>query len=117
MRLNRERFVELFLDQGFCIPQYMARNFENLFLKQEFFDKVIIQGVCGKTEFPIDFLSHHLNEILEKLTSMKKLFLLNIFESENKQLNLFIIFAVLMNRHKFAKMLWKRSEDPIPVRI
>ena len=82
----------------------MARNFENLFLKQEFFDKVIIQGVCGKTEFLIDYLSHHLNEILEKLTSMKKLFLLNIFESENKQLNLFIIFAVLMNSTLEKKM-------------
>ena len=38
-------------------------------------------------------------------------------QAEKKALNFLTIYAVLMNRHKLAKILWKRSEDPIPVGI
>ena len=37
--------------------------------------------------------------------------------AEKKALNFLIIFAILMNRHKLAKMLWKRTEDPVPVAL
>lgn len=28
-----------------------------------------------------------------------------------------IIYAVLMNRHQLAKLLWKRSSEPIPLAL
>ena len=38
-------------------------------------------------------------------------------DAERKALHFLIIYAVLFNRHKLAKILWKRSEDPLPVAI
>jgi hypothetical protein len=36
---------------------------------------------------------------------------------KKKALNFLILFAVLFNRHKLAKILWKRSEDPLPLAL
>lgn len=38
-------------------------------------------------------------------------------QAEKKALNFLIIFAVIFNRHKLAKILWKRSEDPLPLAL
>ena len=38
-------------------------------------------------------------------------------KAEKKALNFLIIYAVIFNRQKLAKILWKRSEDPIVVII
>jgi hypothetical protein len=49
--LDREEFVELFLDQGFYIHRYLGRNnIRDLFTKaeqKEFFVTVILQGILG----------------------------------------------------------------------
>lgn len=34
-------------------------------------------------------------------------------EAEKKALNFLLIYAVIFNRHKLAKILWRRSENPI----
>jgi hypothetical protein len=136
LRLDREQFVELFLDQGFCIHRYLGRNnLRDLFEKTEkrdFFVQVILQGMLGHftSALPEDFFPNGLNLVLKKLTSIANMFsIMELYmnqvglyvtdarQAEKKALNFLIIYAVLMNRHKLAKMLWKRSEDPIPVRI
>lgn len=38
-------------------------------------------------------------------------------QAEKKALNFLIIYAVLFNRHKLAKVLWKRTEDPVAVAL
>jgi hypothetical protein len=38
-------------------------------------------------------------------------------EGEKNALNFLVIHTVLMNQHKLAQILWKRSEDPILVRM
>lgn len=38
-------------------------------------------------------------------------------QAEKKALNFLIIFAVLHNRHKLAKILWKRTEDPLAIAL
>ena len=55
--------------------------------------------------------------IMELYMNQVGLYVTDARQAEKKALNFLIIYAVLMNRHKLAKMLWKRSEDPIPVRI
>ncbi len=34
-------------------------------------------------------------------------------QAEKKALNFLLLYAVIFNRHKLAKILWKRSENPI----
>ena len=77
-----------------------------------------------------NFLPCGLNEVLKELTKIDQL--INILEiylnqlgfyvtdnrdAERKALHFLIIYAVLFNRHKLAKILWKRTEDPLPVAI
>ncbi len=51
LRLDREKFVELFLDQGFYIHRYLGRNnIRDLFErteKRDFFVNVVLQGILG----------------------------------------------------------------------
>jgi hypothetical protein len=51
LRLDREKFVELFLDQGFYIHRYLGRNnIRDLFErteKRDFFTTVVLQGILG----------------------------------------------------------------------
>ena len=51
LKLDREEFIELFLDQGFYIHRYLGRNnIRDLFLKaenREFFVTVILQRLLG----------------------------------------------------------------------
>ena len=136
LRLDREDFVELFLDQGFYIHRYLGRNnIRDLFTKsenREFFVTVILQGILGHftNELPENFLPDGLNEVLKQLTNIDNM--INILEiymnqlgvyvhdaqhAEKKGLNFLIIFAIIFNRHKLAKMLWKRSDNPLTVAL
>ena len=127
LRFDREQFVELFLEQGFCIHQFLNRErLRELFEKTEkrdFFVQVILQGMFGhiNSSIPEDFFPSGLNKLLKKLTSIAKMLSTrNVSDPrqlEKNALNLLIIHAVLMNRHKLAKIFWKRCEDPIPVRM
>jgi hypothetical protein len=60
-RMDREEFVELFLDQGFYIHRYLGRNnIHELFTKaenREFFVTVILQGILGHFTVSIYSLS------------------------------------------------------------
>ena len=71
-----------------------------------------------------------LNEVLKKLASIDNM--VNILEiymnqlgfyvsdarqAEKKALNFLIIFAVIFNRHKLAKMLWRRTDDPLTIAL
>ena len=53
LRADREEFVELFLDQGFCIHRFLGRNnIRDLFTKTEngeFFATTVLQGILGNT--------------------------------------------------------------------
>jgi hypothetical protein len=79
---------------------------------------------------PENFLPDGLNAALKELTSIDHM--INILEiymnqlgfyvtdakqAEKKALNFLIIYAVIFNRHKLAKILWKRSEDPLALAL
>ena len=49
--------------------------------------------------------------LFKRLTKRK------VFFSFLKALRHLIIYAVLMNRHQLAKILWKRSSEPIPLAL
>ena len=83
-----------------------------------------------QNELPDDFLPDGLNGVLKELTSIDSM--INILEiymnqlgfyvtdnkqAEKKALNFLIIFAVVFNRHKLAKVLWKRTEDPLAIAL
>jgi hypothetical protein len=55
--------------------------------------------------------------ILEIYMNQLGFYVTDAKHAEKKALNFLIIFAILMNRHKLAKILWKRTEDPIPVAL
>lgn len=55
--------------------------------------------------------------ILEIYMNQLGLYVIDAKHAEKKALNFLIIFAVLFNRHKLAKILWKRTEDPIAVAL
>ena len=136
LKLGREEFVELFLDQGFYIHRYLGRNnIRDLFVKaenKEFFYTVILQGILGhfSNDLPDNFLPDGLNDVLKELTSIDHM--INILEiymnqlgcyvkdakqAEKKALNFLIIFALLFNRPKLVKVLWKRIDDPLTVAL
>ena len=130
LRKDREEFVELFLDQGFCIHRFLGRSsVRDLFTKsenKEFFITVILQGVLGhfSEEIPENFLPDGLNDVLKELTNIDNM--VNILEiymnqlgfyvtdatqAEKKALNFLIIFGLIFNRPKLVKILWKRIES------
>ncbi|CAF0859038.1 unnamed protein product [Brachionus calyciflorus] len=136
LRKDREEFVELFLDQGFYIHRYLGRNnIRELFTKtedREFFVTIILQGILGHftNELPENFLPDGLNEVLKELTSIDNMvnileiymnqlgfYVIDAKQAEKKALNFLIIFSVLFNRHKLAKILWKRTEDPLAIAL
>jgi hypothetical protein len=133
---NREEFVQLFLDQGFSIHRFLGRNnIRDLFTKteeNEFFVTVIIQSIMGysTTEMPENFLPDGLNNVLKHLTSIDNMvnileiymnqlgfYVTDSMQAEKKALNFLIIYAVIFNRPKLAKILWKRSDNPLALAL
>lgn len=133
---NREEFVQLFLDQGFSIHRFLGRNnIRDLFTKteeNEFFDSVIIQSIMGysTSELPENFLPDGLNSVLKHLTSVDNMvnileiymnqlgfYVTDSMQAEKKALNFLIIYAVIFNRPKLAKILWKRSDNPLALAL
>ncbi len=132
LSLDSEQFVELFLNQGFPIHKYFRpSHLKDLFEKtekREFFVSVILQGMLGYSSivYPKDFIEIDFNNILKKLIHIPQFEIAKIYndhnynsarQAEKNALNLLTIYAILNNRHKLAKILWRRSEEPIPVRI
>ncbi len=59
----------------------------------------------------------NLINILEIYMNQLRFYTTDGNQAEKKALNFLILFAVLFNRHKLAKILWKRSEDPLPLAL
>ena len=80
---------------------------------------------------PPDFFQKHLNPLVKKLSDIEDFFQvlemsLNALKlyieggeinAERKALVYLIVFAVLLKRHKLAKILWKRTDQPISVAL
>lgn len=96
---------------------------------------LLIKLYLLKSELPENFLPDGLNEVLRRLTNIDGL--LNMLEiyvnqlglgfyvpdgcdakrAEKKALNFLIIYAILFNRQKLAKLLWKRTDDPLALAL
>ena len=120
----------MFLNQGYSIHEYFhALELKDLFEKtekQDFLVSVIIQGMLRNSSsvIPESFVVKDLNYVMEKLVQIPNFSIgmnrnnnTSTRQAEKNALNFLTVYAVLNNRHKLAKMLWKRSKDPIPVRI
>lgn len=51
--------------------------------------------------------------ILEIYMNQLGFYVTDAVQAEKKALNFLLIYAVIFNRHKLAKILWKRSENPL----
>ncbi|XP_052825070.1 transient receptor potential cation channel subfamily M member 2 [Octopus bimaculoides] len=139
-RKDREDFVELFLDQNFQVHKFLNhKKLKLLFEKaeeREFFYTTCLEGALGKNfqsrDQPLaaNFLDTDLNRLIYKLCGIKDfvqpcelsmnslgLYVLDPVVAERKAINCLIVWAVLMNRNKLAKLLWGRSDDPIPIAL
>ncbi|CAF0831896.1 unnamed protein product [Rotaria sp. Silwood1] len=142
-----EPFVDLFLDREFALHRYLKSDkLISLFNEakdREFLTTTSLEGILGLTgdeeEMPKDFVEHGLNVIVKRLTGISHFFskhemdcnAMGIYfgdktdkgvqrqriRAEKKALRHLIIYAVLMNRHLLAKILWKRSSEPIPLAL
>ncbi|CAF0787906.1 unnamed protein product [Didymodactylos carnosus] len=142
-----EQFVDLFLDRDFSLHRYLKSDkLVDLFQDskdREFLTTTSLEGILGLTgdenEMPAQFVEHGLNTIVKRLTGISHFFskhemdcnAMGIYfgdksdrgvtkqrmRAEKKALRHLIIFAVLMNRHQLAKLLWKRSSEPIPLAL
>ncbi|CAF3812768.1 unnamed protein product [Rotaria sordida] len=142
-----EPFVDLFLDREFALHRYLKSDkLISLFNEakdREFLTTTSLEGILGLTgdedEMPKDFVEHGLNVIVKRLTGISHFFskhemdcnAMGIYfgdktdkgvqrqriRAEKKALRHLIIYAVLMNRHQLAKILWKRSSEPIPLAL
>ncbi|CAF4075358.1 unnamed protein product, partial [Rotaria sp. Silwood2] len=144
---NLEAFVDLFLDRQFVLHRYLnSKKFIYLFKKakdKDFFTITSLEGLLGLSgddeELPEEFVESHLNEIVKRLTGIKDIFskvemncnAMGIYYgdksdngvqkrkaiAEERALQHLVIYAVLMNRHQLAKILWKHSSEPIPLAL
>ncbi|CAF0923893.1 unnamed protein product [Didymodactylos carnosus] len=144
---NLEQFIDLFLNRGFSLHTYLKSDkLVDLFQQsnnREFLTTTSLEGILGLTgdeeDMPENFVECGLNTIVKSLTGISYFF--NKYEmncnamgiyfgntsdssvfkqrirAEKKALRHLIIFAVLMNRHQLAKVLWKRSSEPIPLAL
>ncbi|CAF1320961.1 unnamed protein product, partial [Rotaria sordida] len=142
-----ESFVDLFLDRDFVLHRYLKSDklielFNNANDK-EFFTTTSIEGILGETgdedEVRKEFVEQGLNTIVKRLTDISQFFskhemdcnAMGIYfgdksdkgvqqqrmRAEKKALRHLIIYAVLMNRRQLAKILWKRSSEPIALAL
>ncbi|CAF1295616.1 unnamed protein product [Rotaria sordida] len=144
---NLESFVDLFLDREFVLHRYLnSKKLINLFNQakdKDFFIITSLEGVRSLTgdeeEVEEDFIEKDLNEIIKRLMGISNFFCKSEMDNnaagiylghisdkdiqkpkiraEKTSLQHLIIYAVLMNRHKLAKILWKRSSEPIPLAL
>ncbi|CAF1217287.1 unnamed protein product [Rotaria sordida] len=142
-----EAFVDLFLNQNFVLHRYLKSDrlislFNNA-KDKEFFKTTSIDGILGQRgddgELKKAFFEKCLNNVVKHLTGINHFFNehemdCNAFgiyfgdksendaqrqrmRAERKALRYLVIYAVLMNRHQLAKILWKRSFEPIPLAL
>ncbi|CAF1368592.1 unnamed protein product [Rotaria sordida] len=141
-----EAFVDLFLEREFVLHRYLnSKKLINLFNQAEdkdFFIITSLEGIrslTGDEEVEEDFIENDLNGIIKRLTGINRFFCKSEMDNnamgiyfgdksdknlqkqkimaEKKALRHLIIYAVLMNRYQLAKILWKRSSEPIPLAL
>ncbi|CAF4428057.1 unnamed protein product, partial [Rotaria socialis] len=142
-----ESFVDLFLDRDFVLHRYLTSDklieLLNKAKDKEFFTTTSIEGILGETgdedNVEKEFVEQGLNAIVNRLTDINHFFSkyemdcnamgiyfcdksdMNVqrqrIRAEKKALRRLIIYAVLMNRHQLAKILWKRSSEPITLAL
>lgn len=139
LKLNREEFVEIFLDHGFLIHKYLNhKKYKLLYEKaddREFFVSICQEKVLGQIgvfdqALDANFLANDLNRLIFKLIGLSDfvqpyemsmnsvgLYVLDPAVAERKALNWLTVWAVLMNRHKLAKVLWNRCDEPIALAL
>ncbi|XP_022323165.2 transient receptor potential cation channel subfamily M member-like 2 isoform X2 [Crassostrea virginica] len=139
LKLNREEFVEIFLDHGFLIHKYLNhKKYKLLYEKaedREFFISICLEKVLGQIvvmdqALDVNFLANDLNRLIFKLIGLSDfvqpyemsmnsvgLYVLDPAVAERKALNWLTVWAVLMNRHKLAKVLWNRCDEPIALAL
>ncbi|KAK7479220.1 hypothetical protein BaRGS_00029564, partial [Batillaria attramentaria] len=142
MRPDREAFVELFLEHGMVVHSYLNhKRLSNLFenaADRDFFVGVCLEGVLGKNASSrnpvchnfVDDVNCELNRLLHKCTGLQRL--VNPYElsmnslgsyvtdravAERRAINTLVFWAVLTNRQELAKVLWKRTEDPMAMAL
>ena len=145
LKKNREEFIEIFLDQGFQIHHFL--NHIKMFLlfekceDREFFLSVCIRKGLGTKLTQEDFdemrlqppklFQRYINPLVRKLSDIEDFFQIlemsmnalklyieaGEFIAERKAIVYLIVFAVLLKRHKLAKILWKRTDQPICVAL
>jgi hypothetical protein len=145
LKNNREEFIEIFLDQGFQVHRFL--NHIKMFLlfekcqDRDFFLTVCMERGLGKKltqdDFdkmraqPPEFFQKYINPLIKKLSDIDEFFLIlemslnalklyietDEYVAERKAIIYLIVFAVLFNRHKLAKILWKRTDQPICVAL
>ncbi|XP_014670278.1 PREDICTED: transient receptor potential cation channel subfamily M member 3-like [Priapulus caudatus] len=132
LRKDREDFIELFLDHGFKIHKYLShRKLELLFEKGEdqgFFLNVCCGSILGYHVESLKDSQATINYMLNCLTGLNYKveyheLSMNVSgvetleqsadSAEMKARTVLIMWAVLFNRPKLAKVLWKRSEEPL----
>ncbi|GAB6027917.1 hypothetical protein CHUAL_002132 [Chamberlinius hualienensis] len=127
-RVGRETFVELFLDNGFQVGHHLDENtFFRLFLEAEnrqFFEEIALGSGLISPLTDSNLLIYEINRFLFYVADIR--FFVNLHHDENevdegllerRALYALIMFAVLMNRPKLAKVLWKRAPYPIHLGI
>ncbi|XP_052792596.1 transient receptor potential cation channel subfamily M member 2-like isoform X1 [Mya arenaria] len=139
LQKDREEFIDLFLTQGVRVHKFLNhKKLKLLFEKaddREFFINICLEGVLGISVVPDQplnnsFLSESLNRLIYKLSWLRNFIQpfelsmcsvgLNNMDSaiaERKAILCLVIWAVLMNRHKLAKTLWNRCDEPIGVAL
>lgn len=142
LRADREAFVDLFLEHGMVLHLYLnhkrlANLFENA-TDRDYFVGVCLEGVLGKnvsmhqplcTNF-VDDINCELNRLLYKLTGLSQMinpyelsmnslgsYLSNPAVAERRAINALVFWAVLTNRQELAKILWKRTDDPMAMAL
>ncbi|XP_076343398.1 transient receptor potential cation channel subfamily M member-like 2 [Tachypleus tridentatus] len=132
-RSGRERFVNLFLKEGFQIHKYLTpTKLKILFLKiqnQEFFQTVCWEGVLGHgllSKRGQNFLEGDLNKLIQATTGFSKfvcsqrlsfnaagMYVSSPAAAERKALTLMTMWAIFANRSILAEVLWQNSDQPI----
>ncbi|CAG5136881.1 unnamed protein product, partial [Candidula unifasciata] len=136
---EREQFVEIFLNMGFQLRRFLTES-NMLYIYEEslnndFFVHVCLERILHRSTHSLGkkFLEGSkckLNKVLFTLTGVPRLihpyqlFMGQLAqkesekqEAERKALLALIYWAVLTNRQELAKVLWKRSAEPIAVAL
>ncbi|KAK0055225.1 transient receptor potential cation channel subfamily M member-like 2, partial [Biomphalaria pfeifferi] len=135
---NREQFVELFMDTGIVLHRlvslYKLQNLYEKSLDNDFFDSICLDKVLNLKITTVDmcFLDEPngpLDILIWRLTGLQKQmsatisFLRQPFSSseksaaEGKTILALIYWSVLTNRQSLAKVLWKKTSEPIAVAL